>query len=77
MKETYFSRVLKYLSEETHEWNGSKQHKNKISEDSANLCHEIHVHVFHNFSEDLIQVLEGCYSIFSHILSPEPPSVNN
>lgn len=54
MKETYFSRVLKYSPKETHERNGNNQNKTKISEDSANLCHEIHIHVVHNFSEDLI-----------------------
>lgn len=51
--------------------------KNPPSKDSVALHHEIHVQVFHNLSEELIQVLEGCYSIFSHILSPQPPAVNN
>lgn len=70
----YSSRVFKYCSKETHEWNGKKTPNLK---DSVTLCHEIHVQLFHNLSEELIQVLEGCYNIFSHILSLQPPSVNN
>lgn len=76
IEETYFSRILKYPSKEMHEWN-KQTNKKRPEKYSVAFCYEIHIHVCHNLSEELMWVLEGCYSIFSHILSPEPPSVNN